>query len=840
MRTDIYSYNNDNNNFLIELHTSGSKNKQLGDKFKAESERHVNEIINHLLNTNPEIKNFQRVVIDQNWKNIQLIDKNGNKTTQTIDGLKATVFLPAQSTTKAVATPILLASTDKTAKELYMPGGFIVTPMEKIWKFFSNLSMFISGVAAKQGKSVGGYDFAVMFFSKDATRKDLEKEELKTSLLLDQLCDFFDENGMSTAGDKASIRQASEWAKQIENLRSQSGGNVASKFQKLAKEMHEEVKKLKEGESSIIPISSYQDAMGLRLETLRLMKITAHLVDGRKEYKIEFIDNGNNRAIDQLIPEKKLNSEDFFKPLIDIQLPVSFHEEAKTLKEILQTEDRDEKLGAIKGKVIGAIFKFAKRHPKIIAWMMIGKTREEGRGLFAALFRHAEKIGILPAQFGAEKTSLAQEDLAKIFANLLPDSSDEYMARIFRQENRLLSKDRMIDSLLPLAGTREDQAKTEAKSLFQFYYLFEQTLGDDPAILTILEEGIRRISSLYLELEIFDPRTNEMLKVIRNHIDEIQKTLHQNHINTNERINNPSLPDKFQIPIPGKAFNNKKLGKASKAKPPEMLPPMNVDENPLQRREIDAKNRKLLLNVDALTHNIAKLDANLALLDNLKQANKDYPLLYLNTVQKNLRNFGKALKLPETNLANAENYATRLESLAVSLAQNQASDMTSQASLMNEYIAIIKDIREELKLQEKKLGEKLRVEFLAQKTEYEKIIKAQANMKEQMLQTLSALDKAEDIQNFIYYQMRSFSGPYPSSMDAYLIDDGKLTKVKYLIDSHSGANDLISPYFISLKKLKDTSLKHIEGVKTNVNKLLKVAEKTKSLTIDQLVEIREF
>lgn len=675
MRTDIYSYTNGNGKFLVELHTSGMHKRSLGNEFKEESILQVKNIIARLINNDSEFASngFQRVVIDQNWKKVQIVDKNGNRVTHTIsklvNPLKETAVQPLEE-----VTPLLLASTDKAEGAQYMKGGFIergfrpVTPMEKIWKFLSNISLFIRGAAAKQGKTLGSYDFAIHFFSKDASRKELQTCELRTSTMLNRLTDFFKENDIGTTDEFASIHRAAEWAKKIENLRDKKRSVIVSGFEKIARNIEHEVKKIESDQSLLIPFSSYEGENGQRVESLRLLRLTRNkdASDGSKLYKIEFIDDRENPPLDN-VTEKSLNLEDFFKPLVDIQLSASYHEEPESFIDIFRKKDRVEINGGIEKKFINGFYHFAKNHPKIAAWFLMGKSQKEREPL-VSLFTHAKSVGLLPIDVDPTKSNLKPEILIKdVFAPLLSADSLNEGSAMFCPKHSMLSTQRMIDNFLPLIKA-EDQAKVEAKSLFHFYYLYEECLGEDPASMTILEDGVKRISELYDKLEIPDAQTNEMLFVIRKHLDQVKLKLLKREIDVDQKVKSPSLPDKFFTSIPGKVFNsNDKMGKLRGEKPLEYLPKLVADDSKRKMGEQETAKKEHLSRVGKLEEDVLQISAHAYLLDKIKIDFAKALAKSHEAAVQNLRNFIPSIRSTKLALPEAENLTARLEAIAAEL-----------------------------------------------------------------------------------------------------------------------------------------------------------------------------
>ena len=655
MRTDIYSFHHRDGDFLVELHTSKQKGKKLGGELDQKAQERVHALVK-ILSTTGDPTTIRRVIVDQHWKKVQVIDDKGNKVTKTFSeveqkllGTKApplpqtlpprfTTPVSSDATKDATApvvetpAPILIASTSKERGIESVKAGLIekgfhpITPMEKLWKLFNNFSLYIQGAAKQQNRSIGSYDFATHFFSKDATRKTLMKEELKSSHLLSKLCDFFVDNKMATQ-EVASIRKAAVWAKKIEDLRDKKRSTIVSQYESIAVDMHTSVKKLEKGQSLLIPFSSYSDAAGMRVESLRLLKITRQ---EDEKYTLEFIDSQENSPITGVSLDS-LNLEDFFKPLVDMQLSASFFESSHFLVE--------------------AATRLFVQHPKMALWVMMNRAPQEERRIAQAVIEHAIETGMITKEFLSDRTDLTPEALVQeVFAPLLQTGSVDVRQAIFQVKPRMLATERVIDSFLPLVSQQE-QAKIEAASLFQFYYLYQACLIDDPATMAVLEAGLNRVCELYEKLGMSEPSTNEMLRVIRTHIDRTKQQLHTRNISFDEKLSAPKLAETFVMNVPGSSHNLAALGSTLQPEEsievPEPLVPRQVTRDIVLQEAINGEH---LARADQIQVVLNEVEAAQEMLRQLHSLHDSSRPRFIDIHQQNLENLAQAVSTLDLGL----------------------------------------------------------------------------------------------------------------------------------------------------------------------------------------------
>jgi hypothetical protein len=887
MRTDIYSYTNQNGKFLVELHTSSLKARNLGDTFKGESIQQVRDIIDRLIKNDSTFgkDGFQRVVIDSNWKKVQIVGSKGNTVTHTIsklinppteeDAEAKNEAEKKEETSKSVeltTAPMLLASTDKVSN-LYMKGGYVersfrpITPLEKIWKFLTNISLFIRGAAAKQGMTLGSYDFAVHFFSKEATRKELQTSELRTSTMLNRLCDFFNEHEIGTTDDRGSILRASAWAKKIEDLRHQNQSTIQKEYEKIARNIDHEVGKLGIDGSILIPFSSYEGEQGQIVESLRLLRLTRtkDAQDNSKLFKIEFIDDKENPPLVN-ITEKSLNLDDFFKPLIDIQLPASFYEEAS-----IDGGDPGEKIERLKNRFYNFLYRFAKNHPRLTSWILIGKSPIEQQRLVAGIITHAKSIGVMPPHAISVRTNLKPEELiSSVFGPLMSVDSLNQNSAMFVQKHSMLSTSRMIDNFLPLIKP-EEQAKVEAKSLFHFYYLYEKCLGEDPASMTILEDGVKRVSELYGKLEIPDLETNEMLFVIRKHLDQVKLKLLKREIDVDQKVKTPSLPERFFTSIPGKAFNNNDtIGKLRGEKSFEFLPKLTFGAGHKELAAQEGTDRINLSKIETLEESIADLSSRVDLMKELATNNRKTLHVSLKIALANLKHLREPIDNPLLGLSKANAFMNRLETIITSLSGLDPNDDEAR-DLRNDYETCINELYAALEERKIQLMSELRPQIKEEKEIYKDFLKKQIGIYEkemskpglssysvrnyeQNLRTLnSSIESFEDLDKMSDANLRTL---FISLIGLGVFIDGstrrQLSSLRIFLEKNraiesfartvQGHRHVLSNYFDKKREIKDASVRWVGQARSAIAVVASPlpARILSILSLDHLAKINVF
>ncbi len=716
MRTDIYSFHDNSNDFIIELHSSSSKVKKGG--FADESKEKIDAVIKALLGSDPDKKaKIKRIVIDQSWKHLEVTDSSGKKIRQKVDQIlkkppsqteKPQITDPfvlakmgsqpaiptASPAIKDEETPasiqeassvILFASTDETSgvtpfKSSFIQRGFRpITPTEKLWKFFNNIGLAIKDIASKNSVCIGSYDFATYFFSKEGMGKQLTTKEVQTSSVLSTLADFFKDNNMATV-DIDSMRKAADWAKAIEDLEPVSRKAVISGIENLARDIQKSVQRLKDEESLIIPFSSYEGKMGEKTESMRLLRLSRQ--KNQESYTLEFIDSSENDPIKD-IPASSFTLEGFFKPLVEMQVPHSFSEAPEGLV----------------NKVYKGLLRFAVNHPRLMGWALMGKSPKEERRAAVAILEHAIHEGEFSASRLAEKTSLTSEHLLEhVFKPLLRVGQDVNVSQqLFEPLPRIMGAKRMIDNFLPLMSKKE-QVHIEATSLFQFFYLYQDCLTDDPASLAVLESGHKRVCELYLQLNI-DPEANiEILRVIGSTIHNIKQRIQERTIHLDEKFSAPVLPDTFVIDARAQASSNKSEDSAV-APQPTLAPLASISEDSMhaERKAQDELNSPLIRKLDNIHSIFQELKTQKEILlqiPNFRWTSEAIAYITKQT-QFNLIDLATVLKQCESALADKDRLASEIEQIAKEIG-NQDLTEDELLTLETKYNKIINTLFEKI------------------------------------------------------------------------------------------------------------------------------------------------
>ena len=136
MRTDIFSFHQGSNDFLVEMHSSQKKAKKLTEEELKDNMVDIAKLL-------PQPEEITRVIVDSQWKKVQIVKKDGRQETKSLAAMKKAVgklkkeskqghhetLRESQlkaSLLKETEKPeaILVASTDEAGRR-YVKGGFL-------------------------------------------------------------------------------------------------------------------------------------------------------------------------------------------------------------------------------------------------------------------------------------------------------------------------------------------------------------------------------------------------------------------------------------------------------------------------------------------------------------------------------------------------------------------------------------------------------------------------------------------------------------------------------------------------------------------------------------------